>query len=130
MSIELLIYLADLVERIGGYAIFLNIAMPVCLLFLLIASAIQSDIDRDQKLSEIFSHNFSYFKKFFIVGLCFAFFHMFAPSKNTIYLMTATSVAKEMGKSEEFKSLYEKSFQLINKKIDEELNKESRGENK
>ncbi len=63
--------------------------------------------------------------KFYIIVACVCFFtgaiQSLIPSQQTMYLMLSSEAADKMVQSQDFKKLYTKSYELLNKKIDEAL---------
>jgi hypothetical protein len=125
MSIATVIYLGDVLSRFHNFVIALNFLVVIAAIFLLIAPAIQADLNSYSSDKKTYSEYFNLFWKpikFQILSLIFIIVSsIFVPSKDTLYLMAASNVAEKMVESKDFKQLYQKSYDLLVSKIDEAL---------
>lgn len=118
MSLEIMIYLAGFSEKLNQLAV-VSLFIFCIISFLLSMYYFMSSGDE----RETFKVILPYYKLFFIFVFVTNLINTLIPSEKTMYLMAATTVSKEIANSDGAKTLYQKVFNLLDGKLDQELNK-------
>lgn len=108
MSLEMMIYLASISDRISWFLIIVGTIASICFIPILAEQTYKT------KFGNI-AHG--------VVSLLMIFSGLLLPSEKTVYAMAAANVSKEIVQSKDFKTLYGKTYQLIEKKLDDALDK-------
>lgn len=115
MSIELVLYLIEILENIGNFLSVITVLLLVSFIFCIIASAIMVEIHvvewHETTIYKI--RNYLWILPFLFLISCFI------PSQKTMYMMIGANVIKSS-------AIPSKVEQAINKKLDEYLSEDKK----
>lgn len=114
MSLELLIYLADVSENVGTLALVFAVICTFASVALFGAT-----MDETIKTWKYFLWSFT--ATFF---LCLTF--LVAPTKETIYSIAAIKMGREISKNEKVLETSDKIYKILNQKLDEILDEKKK----
>lgn len=122
MNLEIMIYLAgiakglkDLIELIGILSVIGSVG------FIFIVSMFMSmDHGSDDYLTNI-TKNKKIVGKMPYIGIALVFVSILIPNDKTIYAIAAANVSKQIVQSKDFTTLYDKTYKLLEQKLDEQL---------
>lgn len=115
MSPVLFFYLADVIENIQGCLI----AMSICLAMAILANAIDKSIEDSTKI-------WPFTKKIFPFIAVILVIVSLLPSKQTMYLMAASTVVMDVAQNERVQSIANNSLKIIEDKIKEYATEEKK----
>ena len=127
MDVNLLIYLAGVTTNLKTLTQIIEVCLIITLCFLVVGSMLRAS-DRNSQINfkDAFKEYHTVLKNYLRAAFAFLIIQTLIPQKDTFYLMASTSIAKQMANSDEFKTLYEKAFKLLNQKIDESIKEEKK----
>lgn len=112
MSLELLIYLAEVCNGLTTASILLTI-------FLFIVSLLTFAYSRERYLEK---EDQTFFRKISVLSVSLALFFMttaiLVPSSRTIYAIAAVKMGKEISKNEKVLETSDKIYKLLNQELD------------
>lgn len=126
MSLEVMIYLAGVVGRLDSSIQGLQALFIISVLIIVFSAMIRASSDFSDKEDRTFlaylKIHLAFVPKWAVI--CFllsCFLEVFIPKEKTIYIIAATSLSKEIVQSKGVQTLYDKSFKLLESKLDEQL---------
>ncbi len=122
MSLEWMIYLAGMVDKLVNLLGIYQFVFLIATLVMTLAAMFSSwEYNQEGKFLDLLTKNFKALKSGFIVFIVATVMIIIIPSEKTIYLIAATSVSKEIIQSKGVQTLYDKTFKVLEGKLDAQL---------